>query len=129
MTIELKMLVWSSALALAQMIVALLAAIRQVGLKPLIGNRDDMPALAGLAGRASRAQRNMLESLVAFTALVIAAQVAGKTDEATALGAQLFFWARVAYAPAYIMGVPGLRTAIWAVSFVGVMQVLLELLR
>jgi uncharacterized MAPEG superfamily protein len=129
MTIELKMLVWSLALALAQMIVAVLAAIGQVGLKPLIGNRSDLPALEGLAGRATRAQLNMLESLVVFGGLVLVAQVAGKTNAATALGAQLFFWARLAYAPAYIIGIPVLRTAIWGVSFVGMLQILLQLLQ
>ena len=30
----------------------------------------------------------------------------------TALGAQLFFWGRLAYAPVYVIGVPRLRTAL-----------------
>ncbi|HEY2033133.1 MAG TPA: MAPEG family protein [Rhizomicrobium sp.] len=128
MTLELKLLVWSATLALIQMFVALLAAITQVGFSPLIGNRDKLPAFEGWAGRAQRAHRNMLESLVIFAALVLVAQVAGKTNAATALGAQLFFWARLAYAPVYIIGIPGLRTALWGVSFVGLLQILLQLL-
>ena len=128
MTLELTLLVWSAALALVQMLVALLAAITQVGLPPLLGNRETLPALAGWAGRAQRAHRNMLESLVIFAALVLVAQVAGKTNAATALGAQLFFWGRLAYAPVYVIGIPGLRTALWGVSFVGLIQILLQLL-
>ena len=60
--------------------------------------------------------------------LVLVAQVTGKTNAVTALGAQLFFWARLAYVPVYIIGVPWLRTALWGVSFVGLLQVLLQLL-
>jgi uncharacterized MAPEG superfamily protein len=95
MTIELKLLVWSTALALIQMLIALLAAIAQVGVKRLVGNRENLPAFEGWAGRAQRAHRNMLESLTIFAALVLVAQVAGKSNAATALGAQLFFWSRL----------------------------------
>jgi uncharacterized MAPEG superfamily protein len=58
----------------------------------------------------------MLESLPIFAALVLVAQVADKANAMTALGAELFFWARLAYAPVYVIGVPGLRTALWGVS-------------
>ncbi|HUO92819.1 MAG TPA: MAPEG family protein [Rhizomicrobium sp.] len=128
MTLELKMLVWSAALALAQMLVALLAAITQVGVLRLVGNRENLPAFEGWADRAQRAHRNMLESLGIFAALVLVAQVAGKTNAMTALGAQLFFWARLAYGPVYIIGIPGLRTALWGISFVGLLQILIPLL-
>ena len=128
MTIELKLLVWSTALALIQMILAVSAAIAQVGLFPLVGNRENLPALEGWAGRAQRAHRNMLESLIVFAALVLVAQFAGKTNAATALGAQLFFWARLAHAPAYVIGVPWLRTALWGISFAGLLQILWQIL-
>ena len=128
MTLELQLLVWSTVLASMQMLVALLAAIAQVGLLPLVGNRENLPALGGWAGRAQRAHRNMLESLVIFAALVLVAQLAGKTNVGTALGAQLFFWARLAYAPVYVIGIPWLRTGLWGVSFAGLLQILLQLL-
>ena len=128
MTLELKLLIWSTALALIQMLVALLAAIAQVGFLPLVGNRENLPGFEGWAGRAQRAHRNMLESLIVFATLVLVAQSAGKTDVATALGAQLFFWSRLAYAPVYVIGIPWLRTALWGVSFVGLLQILLQLL-
>ena len=128
MPLELKLLVWSTALALIQMLLALLAAISQVGIFPLIGNRENLPTFEGWAGRAQRAHRNMLDSLVMFAALVLVAQFAGKTNAATAFGAQLFFWSRLAYAPVYVIGIPWLRTALWGVSFAGLMQILLQLL-
>jgi uncharacterized MAPEG superfamily protein len=128
MTLELKLLVWSAALALVQMLIALFGAIAQVGFPPLVGNRENLPVFEGWAGRAQRAHRNMLESLIIFAALVLVAQFAGRINVATALGAQLFFWARLAYAPVYIIGIPWLRTAVWGVSFVGLVQILLQLL-
>ena len=129
MTPELRLLVWSIALALAQMLLALFAAVAQVGLRPLVGNRASLPDLTGWAARAQRAHRNMLESLPLFAALVIAGQLAGRSNAVTALGAQLFFWGRLAYAPVYVIGVPWLRTALWGVSFVGLLQILFQLLR
>ena len=128
MTVELKLLVWSAALALVQMLIALVSATAQVGLLRLVGNRENLPSLEGWAGRAQRAHRNMLESLIIFAALVLAAQLAGKTNAVTALGAQLFFWGRLAYAPVYVIGIPRLRTALWGVSFVGLLQILFQLL-
>lgn len=128
MPIELKMLVWSCALTIVQMLVAAAGAQMQVGLVALAGNRDDAPALVGFAGRASRAHRNMLENLVLFAALVLTAQALNRFDATTALGAQLFFWARLAYAPVYWIGVPWLRTGVWAVSLVGLLLILFRLL-
>ena len=127
MSPDLKFLVWSVALTLLQMVVFAIAATQQCGLPMLAGNREDMPALTGIAGRAQRAHRNMLESLVLFAALVLVAQAAGKANAATALGAQLFFWARLAYALVYLAGVPWLRTGIWAVSVVGIVIIFLQL--
>ena len=127
MSIELKMLVWSVVLTLVQMMVAALGAQLSVGLAPLAGNREHMPALEGWAGRASRAHRNMLENIVLFAALVLVAQVAGKTNATTALGAQIFFWARLAYAGIYVAGVPWVRTGAWVVSMIGLVMILVQL--
>src|ERR1700730_138487 len=128
MTLELELLVWSTALALIQMLVALLAAIAQVGFSPLVGNRENLPTFEGWAGRAQRAHRNMLESLIIFAALVLVAQFAGKTNVVTAFGADVFVWSCLAYAPVYVIGIPWLRTGLWGVSFVGLVQILLQLL-
>jgi uncharacterized MAPEG superfamily protein len=45
----------------------------------------------------------------------------------TALGATLFFWGRVAHAIVYLAGIPWVRTAAWAVSFVGIVMVASQL--
>ena len=128
MTLELKLLVWSTVLALIQMLIALLAAIAQVGFLRLVGNRENLPAFDGWAGRAQRAHRNMLESLTIFATLVLVAHVAGRSDAVTAFGAQLFFFGRLAYAPVYVIGIPWLRTGVWGVSFAGMLQILSQIL-
>ncbi len=127
MTTDLQMLVWSAALALVQMLIAVLAAQRQVGLPMLAGNREGMPPLTGLASRAQRAHLNMLESLILFAVLVLVAQAAGVHNAMTLLGAQLFFWGRVAHAIVYIAGIPWLRTASWGVSVAGLILIFLQL--
>lgn len=128
MSIELKLLVWSAALALVQCLVAVTGAYLQVGLPTLAGNREKMPAIIGWAGRAERAHRNMLQSLVLFTALVLVAQAAGRLNGTTALGAQLFFWARLVYAGVYVAGLPWVRTGVWAVSVLGLVLIFVQLI-
>jgi uncharacterized MAPEG superfamily protein len=127
MTPELTLLVWSAILAFVQMLVAVGGAQLQVGLPALADNRENLPAIVSWAGRARRAHLNMLENLVLFAILVLVAQIAGKTNAMTLLGCQIFFWARVAYAIIYIVGVPWLRTAVWVVSVIGLLLILLQL--
>jgi uncharacterized MAPEG superfamily protein len=128
MTLELKLLVWSVALTIVQVLIAVTGATLQVGTPALAGNREGLPPIEGWAGRAARAHRNMLENLVLFAIVVLVAQAAGKTNAMTALGAQLFFWGRLAYAPIYIIGIPWLRTAAFVVSSAGLVLILVQLL-
>ncbi len=125
---EMSLLVWSVALAFVQMLVHVAGATLQVGLPRLAGNRVDMPELTGWAGRAQRAHRNMLESLVLFAALVLVAQIAGRTNALTQVGAMLFFWGRLAYALVFLAGIPWVRTGVWGVSVVGLVLIFLQLL-
>ncbi|MFO1079309.1 MAG: MAPEG family protein [Reyranellaceae bacterium] len=128
MSADLQYLLWSVILCFGQVVVAAIGANTQVGLPALAGNRDAVPPIGGWAGRAKRAHANMLESLPLFAALVLIAVVAQKTNATTAMGAALFFWARLAYAIVYVVGVPWLRTAVWAVSIVGMLLIALQLL-
>jgi uncharacterized MAPEG superfamily protein len=125
---ELSLLVWSVALAFVQVLIAVQGAMMQVGLPTLAANRERLPEMTGWAGRAQRAQRNMIENLLLFAALVLAAVAAGKTNNMTLLGAQIFFWARVAYTAVYIAGIPWLRTGVWFVSVIGMILIFAQLL-
>ena len=128
MSVELQLLVWSAGLAVLQLIVAIPATIAQIGLPAAAGNREGMPEITGLAGRAIRAHRNMLENLVIFAILVLVAQAAGRSNSETVLGAQMFFWGRVAFAVVYLAGIPWVRTAAWAVSMTGLALIFMQLI-
>ena len=125
---ELALLIWAVLLAFVQMLVAVTGATLQVGLPTLAGNREGLAPCTGWAGRAARAHHNMLENLVLFAALVLAAVVAGRTNGTTLLGAQLFFWARLVYAVVYLAGIPYLRTAVWLVSVIGLALIFFQLI-
>ena len=127
MTPELMYLVWSVALTVVLVVIAVSGATLEVGLPRLAGNREGLPEMTGWAGRAARAHRNMLESLVLFAALVLVAQIAGVRNPMTLLGAQLFFWGRVAHAIIYVAGIPWLRTVAWTVSMIGLLLIFLQL--
>ena len=125
---ELSLLVWAGLLTLVQAVVAVQGALMQVGLAKLAGNRDGLPEITGWGGRAARAHRNMLENLVLFAILVLVAVIAGKTNSATLMGAQIFLGARIVYALVYIAGIPWLRTAVWGVSVIGLAMIFLQLI-
>jgi len=126
---ELNLLVWAAALSVVQALVAVTGAFTQVGLMKLVGNREDMPKLTGWAGRAERAHINMALNLALFAALVLVAAAAGKLNAMTLLGAQLFFWARVAYAIIYVAGIIWLRTLSWLASVIGLVLIFAELVK
>lgn len=128
MSVELTLLLWAGALAVIQATISVVGGVVQVGLPTLAGNREPAPELTGWVGRATRAHRNMLESLVLFAILILVAQSMGTTNEMTVLGAQLFFWARAAYAAVYIIGLPWIRTGVWAASFLGLILIFLQLI-
>ncbi len=127
MKAEIAMLVGALGLAVLQMAVAAFGAYRQVGLVVLAGNRENMPFILGWAGRAARAQRNMLESLVLFAPLVLAAHVTGVSNTVTVLGAYVYLWGRVAYAFMYIAGMAWARSAAWLLALWGMMMIATQL--
>ncbi len=92
------------------------------------GNRDNLPALTPLAGRMERTWRNSLENLVYFAVLAFVAHVMGDETPREAMGAELFFWARIVYIPVYYLGIIYLRTLVWAVSIGGLAMMLMAVL-
>tara|TARA_B100001175_G_scaffold242398_1_gene208776 strand:+ start:494 stop:892 length:399 start_codon:yes stop_codon:yes gene_type:complete len=126
--IELSLLIWTAALTILQMLVSALGSISQIGLTTLAGNRDNLTETTGWASRAQRAHRNMLESIAVFAILVMSAHHLNISNDMTVLGAQLFFWGRVAFSIIYIAGIPWVRTAAWGVSLVGLILIFSQLI-
>jgi uncharacterized MAPEG superfamily protein len=129
MSIELKMLGWSICLGLLYVGVAATLVTQQRGVKWNAGNRDgEFKPLTGVVGRADRASRNFLETFPFFVAAVLAVVLQGSTSAHTALGTELYFWARVVYLPVYLIGIPYVRTLVWGVSIWGLVMLLSALL-
>jgi uncharacterized MAPEG superfamily protein len=129
MSLELTMLVWSIALTFVQMVIAASAATLQLGAprKTGNGNGDDAGEVTGWVARARRAHLDMLANMVLFAPLIVIADIAGRDNKMTEIGAQLFFWTRLAYAIVYIVGVPRLRTAVWSASAVAMVLIFVQL--
>ncbi len=127
MTIDLTMLAWSAALCVVLALPYTIGLNKSFGLPILIGNRENFPTVEGWIGRAKRAHMNMLENIAPFAALVLIAHVSGKADASTALGAQLFFWARLVHGVVYIAGLPWIRTAAYGASVVGMVMIFLRI--
>ncbi|HET7662386.1 MAG TPA: MAPEG family protein [Rhodanobacteraceae bacterium] len=129
MSIEMQMLGWSIVLGLVYVLVAAGFGTWQRGLLWNVGNRDGEPQpLNKYAARADRARHNFLETFAFFAAAVLAVVAMHKTGAQTAIGAQIYVWARVVYLPVYVVGIPYLRTAIWIASLWGIVQMLEALL-
>jgi uncharacterized MAPEG superfamily protein len=130
MIIELKMLGWSVVLGLVYVMVAAALMTQQRGMKWNAGARDGEPKpLTGVAARAARATQNFLETFPLFAALALAVVITHKNTQHTELGAELYLWARVAYLPVYLLGIPYLRTLVWALSLIGMLHLLPPLLQ
>ena len=119
---DLYYLAASAILTFVMVVVASLVRVRAwtpAGMAVAFGNREKLPDTTPLAGRAERAARNMLEGMLLFITVMLAAQIVGVVGPRVALGAQIFFWARLVYFPVYLAGIAYVRTAVWGVSLVG----------
>lgn len=129
MTTELRMLSYSIILGLVHVFAAAILSSHQRGLKWNAGNRDgEARPLTGAAARAARANANFFETFPLFAAAALAVVLAGRQTAHTALGAYLYFLGRLLYLPVYVVGIPYLRTLIWAITLWGMLQVVEGLL-
>ena len=129
MPVEIQILAWGAVLLLAHIFAAAHFKTRQYGTKWNMGARDEaLPPLEPVAGRLVRAQANFLETLPIAVIALTGVVIAGRTSPATELGGWLWLGGRAAYLPVYWAGIPGLRTAIFLVSVVGLGMVLWPLL-
>ena len=80
------------------------------------------------AERARRAHLNMVETLPALVAVVLAAGVLAAPEAWPAIGtwSAVFFFSRLAYTAIYISGIPFLRTPAYLVSWVAVLMIVAE---
>lgn len=122
MSIELTYLIWSAVLAFAYLGVQSTLLRVDYGVEYANSQRDREPPPPGKwHARAEKALRNFLETYAIFIAVAVATELSGRSDNLTQWGAHLWFWARVAYLPAYFIDVRQLRSGIWTISLIGLL--------
>ena len=125
-SVEIQMLCWSAALGLLQLVIVTVLAIKDQGRAYNIGSRDaPPPPVSVITARLQRAFGNFRETFVYFAVAVLVVVALDKTSSTTALGSEIFFWARLIYVPIYAAGIAFVRTAAWTASVIGIVMVLL----
>ena len=119
MSVELTLLIWSAVLAAAYLLVQSTIYRLDYGILHAATPRDHEREPGKWAGRGNRALRNFLETYGVFIALAAATELSGRSDSLTQWGAQIWFWSRWVYLPAYFIDVSFLRSAVWLVSALG----------
>ena len=128
-TEEIRMLWASVLLGLVQVTLAVLAIIVSGGMRWAIGSRDKAgPPLGKVGGRLERAWQNYLQTFPMFATVVLLANALGRHGPTISLGADLYFYGRVAYLAIYALGISILRTLAWAVSIIGLVTILFGIL-
>ena len=124
--LELSVLLW-----VAHILTQEVTARAELGLGFLaysFSPRDALPTPNGLAwGRATRALHNYVENLSPFVAMALALIATGHAGGLGAVGATIWIVARILYLPIYVMGVVYVRTALWGVSVIGLLMMLVRL--
>lgn len=116
--LELAVLLW---------LVHLLLQANLTGAPPsyLFSSRDQPPPPIGATGgRAMRAFRNYLESFAAFAALDLAFLA---TNHPAGIWPTVWIAARIVYLPLYLFNVVYVRTAVWVISIVALVAMLVRL--
>jgi uncharacterized MAPEG superfamily protein len=128
MSVEMTMLALAILLGFVQLFLAAHFVTAERGLGWNVGARDNTAPLSGhLAGRLDRAFQNFKETFPFFAAAVIMAAVLGRHNWATLWGSQIYLAARILYVPLYAMGVPVVRTLVWAAASAGILLVVAAL--
>ena len=116
MTAELTVLALAALLQVAQMGAYSVAANMQVDTKTAFGPRDTPVHLTGIAGRLQRAMNNHFEGLILFSIAVGVVSLSGQSTAFTTACAWVYLGARVAYVPAYALGLSPWRSGIWMIG-------------
>ena len=125
MTPELTYLLYAVILLIVHVFAQATLSDLSKGLGWALGSQDEDREQNVLADRLQKALRNYLETLPAFAALAL---IIAQTDSSTAtsaLGAALYFWARVAYIPAFAAGIPLVRSLVWFAAIGGLVLMII----
>jgi uncharacterized MAPEG superfamily protein len=129
MPVELKILALGALLLLVHIFSAVHLKTKQYGRNWNVGARDEaLEPLDPMAGRLARAQANFQETFPIAVVALLGVVIAGQTNWMTAIGGWIWLVCRTIYLPLYAMGVPVVRTVVFAISIGGLGMVLWPLL-
>lgn len=129
MTPDLMWLAYTAALTAILWVPYVLGIVVSNGIMTPGYYNDPTPSeLPAWVKRCNRAHINAVESLVPFAAVVLIANVANIANETTAMWAMVFFYARLAHAVVYWIGIPYLRTLIFAVGLIATLLIFYEVI-
>lgn len=128
MSDDLFYLTLSAGLCAVLWIPYILNRVQQQGMANAVGYMENPPEPPAWARRAHRVHLNFVENLAPFAALVLVAHVGGLASELTALGAAIFFWARVVHTVVFYAGIPWIRTLAFTASWIGMAMVFYEII-
>jgi uncharacterized MAPEG superfamily protein len=118
MSKELLWLTWTVVLTGVMWIPYILDRIKVRGLMGAMANPTPKDAPQSLwACRLMRAHRNAIENLVVFAPLVLILDALNVSTPPTVIACAVFFYARLAHAVVYTLGIPVARTLAFAVGF------------
>ena len=115
MLTELKILLTYCLLIVLMLIVQSVLAVRQHGVKPLVGSRDGIE-FSGIADRAIRAFNNTLISLVLIMPPVFTLALVAVSTAETVTVLVVFVVARIFYFCIYLLGISWVRSCLWWVG-------------
>ena len=130
MTAELTALTLAGLVAVVQFILYAIPANRELGPGYTMSARDRDPTreMSERTARLGRAFDNHMEWLMLFAIAVGVVQMSGQNSAFTSICAWIYLIARIAYVPAYAIGLRPWRSAIWAVGFAATAFMLLAAL-
>lgn len=132
MTPELTVLVLAGLLQVLQYVLMAVPANLELGPGKTLSPRDShrmkkplMDQVSPITGRLYRALNNHFEGLILFTIAVVVIALSDQSTTFTAACAWVYLAARIAYIPAYALGLVPWRSLIWAIGFLATVLMLL----
>ena len=116
MATELKVLALAGLLQVVQFALMAVPLNLQLGTAYTAGPRDEPPSMTGNGARLYRAFNNHFEALTLFTIAVVVVVLGNQSSAVTVACAWIYLAARILYVPAYLSGIPYLRSAMWSVG-------------
>lgn len=128
MTPELTILTLAALLQVLQFGAYSFTANQQVSRRVALGPRDEPVTLTGTAGRFKRAMENHYEGLALFTIACLVVTLSDQSTPLTQTCAWIYLGARIAYVPAYALGLSPWRSVIWFIGLLATTTMLIAAL-